>query len=426
MLEKIKAFFAKKIGEKEKRKQLIAVLSGITFLVILTVVLAAADRIRTNRAERQRREALGNMIVWYTNDSLTGYLEGAAEKYEEETGMKVIPKKVSPADYINTIYSSSVSDTASTPDVYIAANDVLEQAYLTGTASGEYVELSEEEFPSTAINAVTYKGKAVAYPFYFDTSIMFYNKNYIQELPASMEEMLTLADSMEIPEGVENVLKWDCSDGFRNYFFGGAYMNLAGEDGDDPSQLELSNDSLAQALTYFQTMNDYFSIDIDSVTEEQIIDEFAAGKTIFCFGDTSWFSALEEKGMTDYGTAVLPGLNDMLESRGIAVTNAVVINGFSKKQEEAADFAEFLTKDYAGNLYEMSKKVPASSVVELTNEGCLAAVEQYRTCVQLPKLMNMGDFWVQFEIAIDEIWCGSDVTSVMTDLENRTNARIQQ
>lgn len=425
MLEKIKRHFAKFNASSENKKKMSLVLVGVILLLVLISGIIVGSRYHSMEEEKQRRASMGDMVIWYTNDSLTEYLDFVAEDYEKETGMHVVPKKVSPVDYVETIYAASISDTVSTPDVFITTNDVLEQAYLAGVATSQHVEMTDKEFPGTAINAITYKGKMIAYPFYFDTSVLLYNKNFIQEAPTSMEEMLTLADEFEIPGGVENILKWDCSNGFRNYFFGGNYMDIAGPCGDDSSVLRLYNDSLIQSLQYFQTMNDYFSIDIETVTEEVLIEEFAAGKTLFCFGDTSWFSVLEEKGMTNYGVAMLPDLNDTLDSKGIAITNVVAINGFSNKQEEAVAFAEALTMEYAKDLYGLSGKVPAALTFDVGHEGCIAARKQYQTCAQLPKLMNMGDFWVQFEIALDDIWKGSDAATVMSNLEKETAAQIQ-
>lgn len=425
MLRKIKSLLAKINDSKEGRKKIaLAVVGGILVLTLFSGILVGS-RFRWIEKERERRAAMGDMIVWYTNDSLTEYLDYVAKDYQQETGMHVVPKKVSPVDYVETIYAASISEQVSTPDVFIGTNDILEQAYLAGVATNQYVEIREKDFPKTAIDAVTYQNKMVAYPFYFDTSLLLYNKNYVQEVPASMDEMLAFAESFEAPKGVENILKWDCSNGFRNYFFGGNYMEIAGPQGDDGSLLDLTNDSLYQALQYFQTMNDYFSIDVEEVTEEKLIEEFVSGKTVFVFGDTSWFSVLEKERMTNYGVALLPDLGETLDSRGIAVTNVAAINGFSNKQEEAVAFVEALTMEYSEDLYAMSGKVPVALTFDVTHEGCVMARKQYQICSQLPKLMNMGDFWVRFEIALAQIWKGSDAATVMSTLETETAAQLQ-
>lgn len=426
MFEKIKKLVSDEKGNEERRKKISMVFMGLLFLVILTSGLVVGSHYRQIEEEKEQRMRMGDMLVWYTSDSLTPYMEYVAEDYEKQTGMHVVAKKVAPADYLEQIYAASVSEEATTPDVYITTNDCLEQAYLSGLATEEYLKLSETEFSKSALGAVTYKGKMIASPLNFDTSLLFYNKNYAGTPPETMDALLAFAESFEEMEGVENVLKWDCADGFRNYFFAGAYLDVAGENGDDSTVLDVTGESLVQAMVYFQSMNDYFSIDADSISEEQILSEFISGKTVFVFGDTGFISELARSGMENYGVAKLPRLTDALESRGIAVTNVAAVNGFSQKQEAAAEFVHALTVDYASYLYDLTEKIPACITAELPGEECRTAQEQYAECRQLPKLMNLGDFWVRLEITLTDIWKGAEVAPKLEEFKGQMESRLSQ
>lgn len=426
MLEKIKKFFSDKMGNEERRKKLSLIFMGLLFLVILTSGLVVGSHYRQMEEEREKQISMGDMLVWYTSDSLAPYMEYVAEDYEKQTGMHVVAKKVAPADYLEQIYAASVSEEATTPDVYITTNDCLEQAYLSGVATEEYLTLSEAEFSKSALCAVTYKGKKIASPLYFDTSLLFFNKNYAGTPPGTMDELLAFAENFEEAEGVENVLKWDCTDGFQNYFFAGAYLDVAGENGDDNTVLDVTGENLVQAMNYFRSMNDYFSIDMDSVSEEQVLAEFIAGKTVFVFGDTSFIPALARSGMENYGAAKLPKLTEALQSRGIAVTNVAVVNGFSQKQEAAAKFVHALTVEYASYLYDLTERIPACTTANLSREECRVAQEQYAECRQLPKLMNLGDFWVRLEITMNEIWKGAEAGPKLEEFKGQMESRLSQ
>ena len=426
MLEKIKKLLAGKSVSEEKRKRLSLIFMLLLFMIVLFSGIIVGSPYRQQEEEREAQTSLGDMLVWYTNDSLTPYMEYVAEDYEEKTGMHVVVKKVAPADYLEQIYAASVSEDVSTPDVYITTNDCLEQAYLSGLATEEYLTLSTEEFSESALSAVTYKGKKIASPLYFDTTLLFMNKKYAGTPPETMDILLAFAESFEETEGVENVLKWDCTNGFRDYFFAGAYLELAGEDGDDSTKLDVTGKNLVKSMTYFQSMNDFFSIDTESVSEEQVLSEFIAGKTVFVFGDTSYIPVLAESGMENYGAAVLPMLSDKLNSRGIAVTDVAVVNGFSQKQEAAAKFVHALTVDYSSTLYELTEKVPACITAKLSREECKVAQEQYATCRQLPKLMNLGDFWVQLEITMTDIWKGAEVGPRLEELKKQMENRLTE
>ena len=241
-----------------------------------------------------------------------------------------------------------------------------------------------------------------------------------------IDTMDAFSENFEEAEGVETILKWDCTNGFRDYFFAGGYLELAGEDGDDSTKLDVTSDNLVQAMTYFQSMYDFFSIDIDSVSEEQVLSEFIAGKTVFVFGDTGYIPALAQSGMENYGVAVLPMLNDTLASRGIAVTDVAVVNGFSQKQDAAAKFVHALTVDYSSTLYDLTEKVPACITAKLSREECKVAQEQYASCRQLPKLMNLGDFWVQLEITMTDIWKGAEVGPRLEELKIQLENRLAE
>lgn len=425
MFEKIRSYLKGKTFDEKKRKKHSLMIIGLLFALILLSGIMVGSRYRYIEEERERRNSMGDMLVWYTSDSLTPYMDYVAKDYEKETGMHIVVKKVSPADYLEQIYKASISEEMTTPDVYITTNDCLEQAYLSGIATEQYLSVTKEDFSESAIHAVTYKGKQIASPLYFDTSLLFYNKNYTENAPKTMDELLAFAEAFEEVEGVENILKWDCSNGFRNYFFAGGYLNVAGEDGDDAEQLDVTNDSLLQALSYFHSMNDYFSIDMDAVTEENVREEFIAGKTVFVFGDTSWFAALNDAGMTNWGVAPMPDLKEGLEGRSIAVTDVAAVNGFSNKQEEAAAFVRALTVDYVEALYGLSKKVPASTKIDMTQEYCITARAQYATCRQLPKLMDLGDFWMRFEITMADVWKGKDAAAEMNEFKAQMESRLK-
>ena len=51
-------------------------------------------------------------------------------------------------------------------------------------------------------------------------------------IPATIDDILTFANSYDAPEQVEAVFKWDVADIFYNYFFVGNYIDVGGPTGD--------------------------------------------------------------------------------------------------------------------------------------------------------------------------------------------------
>ncbi|MBP3475398.1 MAG: sugar ABC transporter substrate-binding protein [Lachnospiraceae bacterium] len=149
------------------------------------------------------------LYLWYTDEALTDYLNSVAVSYSEyQDDVRVVPVYTSGLEYLETINQASLhSDEV--PDLYIVSNDSLEKAYLAGLASEVKVPegafTMEDIFPETAIHAVTYHDKQIAYPFYFETSCFLYNKTYMEDwAKAQLEAEADLSAGEEAQAEADN------------------------------------------------------------------------------------------------------------------------------------------------------------------------------------------------------------------------------
>ena len=129
--------------------------------------------------------------LWYTDDNLTDYLNSVAVSYNSKhNDIRVVPKLESGKDYLKMISDASVKNT-DMPDMYIISNDTLEQATLAGLTSEVYLANAAKfsaKDPEVAVDAVTYSGKIVGYPLYYETSSLLYNKTYLDDWAKSQIE----------------------------------------------------------------------------------------------------------------------------------------------------------------------------------------------------------------------------------------------
>ena len=96
----------------------------------------------------------------------------------------MIPALQSGLELLQKINEASLTSEYN-PDLYIASNDNMEKAYLAGLAmeiSDEERAISLQNFPESAMHAVTYQQKILGYPFYYETSALLYNMTYLEEL----------------------------------------------------------------------------------------------------------------------------------------------------------------------------------------------------------------------------------------------------
>ena len=126
---------------------------------------------------QEEKQSPDSLIVWYTDDSLTDYMEAASVAYNEMYGVRVLPRLQSGDEYLEHINEASILDDGM-PDLYVITNDMLERAYLGGLAvKADNLVVNENHFSKAALEAVTYRDNPVAYPFYFETSAMLYNRS---------------------------------------------------------------------------------------------------------------------------------------------------------------------------------------------------------------------------------------------------------
>ncbi len=378
--------------------------------------------------------------LWYTDDSLTDYLNNKALDFYNATDVRVETKLVSGLEYLEAINQASLSDEETTPDVYILSNDSLEKAYLAGLATPiNNTKILEDStlFSQAARNAVSYHGNYVGYPLYFETSALLYNKTYLNQIaaeaglenadsliPSSIADILTIADQYSTPENVEYFFRWDVSDIFYNYFFIGNYISVGGDAGDDKSHIDIYNTQSIASLKVYQEMNQFFSIDTKESSYDSVIQEFLDGKTIYTIATSDCLKRLEEasgKGEFDYeyGIAKLPDINQDMITRGMSVTNALVINGYSEQKDIANQFVEFLSEQGSEDLYEMTGKLPARLQTSYEDDRQLAFVQNYIDSVPIPKLAETSNFWVELEICFAKVWDGADANTELRSLSEQ-------
>ena len=357
----------------------------------------------------------------------------AAEEFEEQNHVEITLQLVTAVDYIEHINTASISDLGG-PDLFITSSELLEKARLAGLTveNDSFTERElESDFPQQALNAATCGGRLMAYPFYFETCCLLYNKNYVEEAPATIDDILAYADSYEASEQtekVENIFKWNVADIFSNFFFIANYVNLGGQTGDDPEQVQLTAEEITACLQYYQSLNAFFAIDADEVTTEDVIQEFIDGKTVYTIAKTDAVAAIDkaEDSSCTYGIAQVPDLASELSTKGLSVTNSVVVNAYSSQRETAKSLARYLTYEKAQDLYSLTDKMPVRLGVEYENPEMNVLLEQYEDSVEVPKLTDLSNYWMDMEIAFANIWRGSDAQTEADAVAQKMMRQLQE
>ena len=435
-------------------QRIVAVL--IVVLILGQMLTVGISRYK-NMSEQPEISAEGvELTIWYTDEKLNDFMLEAAEEYKAETGIMVNAQLISAIDYIEKISDATFIDEKG-PDLFVAGSDLLQKALYAGIVDNQvsYSEKERASIPEKAFDAATCNGKLIGYPFYFESCFLLYNKYYTDDWPRNIEQILDYADNFETSETtekVQNIFKWDVSDIFYNYFFIGDYVALGGPYGDDKAQLNLSEGNVIECLKYYQSLNEFFAIDEETVHSEDVVQEFIDGKIVFTIAKTDAIArldhAIEEGKIPEYtleterdeegneiparevdcfyGVGDIPNLNENLHTRGLSVTNSIVVNNYSSFRSYANDFAHFLAYERADHLYEQTGKVSVCKNVIAGDENWERIMAQYDGSVEIPKIIEMSNYWILMEIAFANIWNGADIEEEIEAVVQQMNMQISE
>ncbi len=255
------------------------------------------------------------------------------------------------------------------------------------------------------------------------------NERVKELLPSTIDDILDFANEYNAPEQVEAVFKWDVTDIFYNFFFAGNYMNVGGAAGDNTANMNIYNKDAIDCLKVYQALNQFFSMDTKEISYEKVLNDFIEGKIVYTVATTDAVAKLEEAKENgdfayEYSIAPVPDINGELLTRSLSVTNCVVVNGYSDKQELAKDFARFLTCEYTDTLYSRTGKVAARYGVDYGNVNLQEFVNEYEISVPMPKMVETSNFWVELEIAFAQIWDGADVNDRLRQLSEQIMTQV--
>ena len=197
------------------------------------------------------------------------------------------------------------------------------------------------------------------------------------------------------------------------------------------------------------------------MTTDDVLKEFIDGKTIYTIAKTDGIARLDaaiangevaeipqeeteegqeeeeageeaqdtgETGQTEafYGIAKVPDLTDQLQTKGLSVTNSVVVNAYSGHRDRAKEFARYITYEKVGDLYVQANKMPVKIGVQYENDQMQVLIDQYEDSVEVPKITELSNYWIWMEITFADIWKGNDVYTEMQSIVERVQAQVAQ
>lgn len=423
----------------KKRLTSVFIIIALAAVVLIVGVLTLFNSNKDSSLfSNYRKETLH---LWYTDDALTDFLNSKAVAFYEKNDIRVETKLVSGLEYLEKINQASLDgDMDTTPDVFIVTNDSLEKAYLAGLATKldkDSLGINQGDYCQTAFDSVTYQGEYIGLPLYYETASLLYNRTYLEQIsqeagisdangliPVTIADILNFADRYSAPENVEYFFRWDVSDIFYNYFFIGNYITVGGDAGDDKDNINIYNNDAIISLKVYQQMNQFFSIDTKDSSYAKVMEDFLQGKTLYTIATSDCMTTIEEAKKNgefnfEYGIASLPDINSDLKTKGMSVTNALVVNGYSSHKASAKKLISFISYEAGNDLYKFTGKLPARIGEAYENNNMFAFALNYEDSVSIPKMIETSNFWLELEGCFARVLNGNDANTQLQNLAEK-------
>ena len=325
-------------------------------------------------------------------------------------------------EFFEKINELNKKESKDTPDIYLFPSEKLESAYLGGMSKS--VNISDDDknkLGEGAVVAATYDGEMRAYPVMFEEPVFVYNKNHCAKPMKTFDEILTYAkkfDNTKAPN-VTDILKWDVKELQYNYAFAGEYLNFGGKYGDNADEIDVNNLNVKAALKYYNSLNNYFATDINTVNYDNILNDFNEGKIVYTMVNTKDLKKLDK---VNYAVSKIPDMTDILKTRTLSFTTLLAVNPYGKtvKDDKNKEYVEKLVSyimfDKTNLISEKSGYIPCVKKDNM-DETENAIYEQYDASIGLPKFEYASGFYVSLEIAMGKVWEGKDINEAVTEFE---------
>lgn len=73
----------------------------------------------------------------------------------------------------------------------------------------------------------------------------------------------------------------------------------------------------------------------------------------------------------------------------------------------------------------MSNKMPVRLGVSYENPEMSVLLDQYENSVEVPKLTDLSNYWIEMEIAFANIWKGNDVNTEVDSVTRKIMSQLQ-
>lgn len=353
----------------------------------------------------------GAKLLWWGNKEDLEWMKYVGDAFTKQYGVPIEYVDQSTVDAFQKLQTDGPSGLG--PDLFTSAHNNTGTLAISGMLMENYFpEMYKEIFVKEAIDGTSYKDILYGYPLSIETYALFYNKDLVKQVPATMDELIE--QSKAFTDKAQN--KFGFMMEADNFYYVHAFLagyggQVFGNNNTDPSDLSgLNGEGAIKAGNLLKRIhNETLPLNVEDMTFDVISSLFNEGKLMFRIGAPPDLKGHQEAGI-NFGIVPFPLLETGEHPKTFSNVKSIYVNSYSKFPDTASLLAQYATSvEMLSKRFEMVGQIPAiKSLLEsdaIKNDPNVAPfMEQVQYSVPMPNIPENNSMWVPMQQAYNLIW----------------------
>ncbi|MDQ0089574.1 arabinogalactan oligomer/maltooligosaccharide transport system substrate-binding protein [Paenibacillus anaericanus] len=350
------------------------------------------------------------LLVWDNGGSDEDWAKMVAEEFTKKYNIPVEVQVVSQGDAPTKLQTDGPALLGA--DVFLAPHDKIGGLISAGLVlENFYPDEYKSEFMEAAITGTSIDGVLYGYPTAIDTYALFYNKDLVKTVPATMDELIEQSKAFTDKSKEKYGFMMLVNDFyFLHAILGGYGGYVFGDKNTNSSDIGLNNEGAVQAGQFMQRLHKEVlplsSADINAAVKETL---FINNNLLFDINGP-WAVAALQEAKVNFGVAPLPKLDNGKSPTSFSGIRAYYVNSYTKYPEAASLYAKFATsEEMLMKKFEISGQMPPRTLLLENekikdNEIIKGFLDQATVSVPMPNIPEMAPVWGAMGNAFTVIW----------------------
>lgn len=350
--------------------------------------------------------------IWANDDEYQfAAVQVLAKQFEEEHGIEVVVTPRLMADQDEAFALDAPGGIG--PDLIFQPHDRLGNLTTQNLLAPLEIDAAIlAEYTDEAVGAFTIDGNVYGLPLVMENTALYYNKELVPELPATMEDLYRLAEELTNPSNDEYGFLFEALNFYHVFpWIGGygGYVFAQDADGNyDPANVGLNNEGSVTAYAEVQSLFERGIIP-RSINEDVLNGLFTDGKVGMVVSGPWALASFSDALGENLGVAALPVLSNGDRPTPFAGVKGWLVSNYTDHTYWATQLALHLTSaDSQAYYFAETGEIPARPDAEIDSVFAEGFLEQSQTAIPMPNIPEMGQVWgpmedsLQFNAAGDE------------------------